>query len=296
MAANLATFFESSKKVRGGKFVWVKDGNGEIRENVLLGGTLENPYDGFGIAHAADLVEYRVGNTCILLKSFEVKSGVSDGATTIVIKGDGYGCIPEVGMYLASPAASANTIVKVGKITAVVYSESNAQFTCTIDHEMDAIAAGTVLVEGMFLDAATADYVVDSSAATTPTVAAAAGLKVLALDSSKIFTSTGVNTFDSGTKATTDKYIFVVSNGKAYAAGATDASEVFVGTPMCKNPNTFIESDIEFIPTVSNYGLVNTNFALSTISGKKAFIPRMQPLPTYVLAKNKSNIDKYFSL
>ena len=49
MVTNLAYFYESSKKVRGGKFVWVKDSNGEQRGNVLLGGTILNPKKGFDL-------------------------------------------------------------------------------------------------------------------------------------------------------------------------------------------------------------------------------------------------------
>ena len=48
MVTNLAYFFETSRKVRGGKAVWVKDSNGEARGNVLLGGTIKNPNKGFG--------------------------------------------------------------------------------------------------------------------------------------------------------------------------------------------------------------------------------------------------------
>ena len=31
MVTNLAYFFETSRKIRGGKWVWVKDSNGESR-------------------------------------------------------------------------------------------------------------------------------------------------------------------------------------------------------------------------------------------------------------------------
>lgn len=53
MVTNLAYFFETAKKLRGGKWVWVKDGNGEQRGNVLLGGTVKNPKKGFDHLYAA---------------------------------------------------------------------------------------------------------------------------------------------------------------------------------------------------------------------------------------------------
>ena len=40
---NLAYFYERSRKVRGGRAVWVNDSKGVNRKNVLLGGTILNP-------------------------------------------------------------------------------------------------------------------------------------------------------------------------------------------------------------------------------------------------------------
>ena len=55
MVTNLAYFYETSQKIRGGKWVWVKDSNGEERKNVLLGGTILNPKKGFDHLYAAQL-------------------------------------------------------------------------------------------------------------------------------------------------------------------------------------------------------------------------------------------------
>ena len=240
MVTNLAYFFETSRKVRGGKAVWVKDSNGEARGNVLLGGTIKNPNKGFGKLWAAQLVQYTPGKGCYIFRSFAIKTHASDNATEYVINGDGYSDAPEVGMVImVAPEAikvetlKANTDTGVvtktvadytgqsAKITNVVYDEANSKFTITVDNTLGALDAGAILVE---------------------------------------------------------------ATGTAKAANAK---------PLVTNPNTFIEADRELLPT-EGYGFENANYSLSTVYNKQAWIARMQPLPKYVLAKNKSNIDGIF--
>lgn len=240
MVTNLAYFFETSRKVRGGKAVWVKDSNGEARGNVLLGGTIKNPNKGFGKLWAAQLVQYTPGKGCYIFRSFAIKTHASDNATEYVINGDGYSDAPEVGMVImVAPDAlkvetlKANTDTGVvtktvadytgqsAKITNVVYDEANSKFTITVDNTLGALDAGAILVE---------------------------------------------------------------ATGTAKAANAK---------PLVTNPNTFIEADRELLPT-DGYGFENANYSLSTVYNKQAWIARMQPLPKYVLAKNKSNIDGIF--
>ena len=240
MVTNLAYFFETSRKVRGGKAVWVKDSNGEARGNVLLGGTIKNPNKGFGKLWAAQLVQYTPGKGCYIFRSFAIKTHASDNATEYVINGDGYSDAPEVGMVImVAPEAlkvetlKANTengaVTKTvtdytgqsAKITNVVYDEADSKFTITVDNTLGALDAVAILVE---------------------------------------------------------------ATGTAKAANAK---------PLVTNPNTFIEADRELMPT-EGYGFENANYSLSTVYNKQAWIARMQPLPKYVLAKNKSNIDGIF--
>ena len=240
MVTNLAYFFETSRKVRGGKHVWVKDSNGEQRGNVLLGGTIKNPNKGFGKLFAAQLVQYTPGQGCYIFRSFAIKTNAAADATEYVINGDGYSDAPEVGMIvMVAPEAlkvetlSANTetgaVTKTvadytgqsAKITAVVYDEANEKFTITLDNTLGALSAGDILVE---------------------------------------------------------------ATGTAKAANAK---------PLVTNPNTFVEADRELMPT-EGYGIQNANYSISTVYNKQAWIARMQPLPKYVLAKNKSNIDGIF--
>lgn len=240
MVTNLAYFFETSRKVRGGKAVWVKDSNGEARGNVLLGGTIKNPNKGFGKLWAAQLVQYTPGKGCYIFRSFAIKTHASDNATEYVINGDGYSDAPEVGMVImVAPEAlkvetlKANTengaVTKTvadytgqsAKITNVVYDEANSKFTITVDNTLGALDAGAILVE------------------------------------------------------------------------ATGTSKAANAKPLVTNPNTFIEADRELLPT-EGYGFENANYSLSTVYNKQAWIARMQPLPKYVLAKNKSNIDGIF--
>lgn len=224
---NLAYFYETSRKVRGGKWVWVKDSNGERRGNVLLGGTILNPNKGFGHLWAGQLVQYTPGVGCLIFRSFEATAAAAASATTIYIKGDGYSDVPEVGMYLMLAPTNVNTSGTYAKVTAVQYEETEQRFAVTLNKALGAVAAGAILVES---DAAA------DAAADTPTGSA----KVLV-----------------------------------------------------PNPNTFIEADRDLLPT-EGYGLENANYSLSTVYNKQAWIARMQPLPTYVLAKNRSYIDGIF--
>lgn len=240
MVTNLAYFFETSRKVRGGKHVWVKDSNGEQRGNVLLGGTILNPNKGFGKLWAAQLVQYTPMQGALIFRSFGLKANAAANATQYVINGDGYSDAPEVGMVLmVAPDAvkvetlSANTetgaVTKTvadytgqsAKVTAVVYDEAEEKFTITLDNTLGALDAGAILVEA------------------------------------------------EGTKKSATAKVLV------------------------PNPNTFIEKDEELLPT-EGYGFQNANYSISTVYNKQAWIARMQPLPKYVLAKNKSLIDGIF--
>ena len=166
MVTNLAFFFETSRQVRGGKHVWVKDSNGEARGNVLLGGTIKNPNKGFGKLYAAQLLQYTPGQGCYIFRSFALKANAAANATDYYINGDGYGDAPEVGMVvMVAPEAvkvetlTANTetgaVTKTvadytgqsAKITAVVYDKANEQFKITLDNTLGALSAGAILVE-----------------------------------------------------------------------------------------------------------------------------------------------------
>lgn len=261
MITNLAYFYETSKKIRGGKWVWVKDSNGEQRGNVLLGGTILNPKKGFDHLYAAQLVQYTPAEGCLIFRSFKTKTDTAADATTVVIEGDGYSDAPEVGMYvmvapdslkvksIASDSEVAVADDKVdlsgatftetetdytgtyAKITNVVFDEANKKFTLTLENKLSTakIDAGAILVE---------------------------------------------------------------------ADAAADAA-LSEPTGVCKvlvpNPNTFIEADRDLMPT-EGYGIKpdTANYSISTVYNKQAWIARMQPLPKYVLAKNKSYIDGIF--
>lgn len=220
---NLAYFFETSRKVRGGKWVWVKDSNGEQRGNVLLGGTILNPNKGFGHLWAAQLVQYTPAQGCLIFRSFAVAENAGASATTIKVAGDGYSDIPEVGMLLMVAPDNVATAGQSTKVTAVNYDATNEVFEVTVDTALGALTAGDILVEA---------------------------------------------TGDDGE--------------------ASDKDVVLV-----PNPNTFIEADRDLLPT-EGYGFENANYSISTVYNKQAWIARMQPLPDYVLAKNRSYIDGIF--
>lgn len=219
---NLAVFFETSTKYRGGKSVWVKDSNGEDRKNVLLGCTIANPPKGMGHLYAAQLFQFTPFQSGYIFRSFAVKTASAIDAKVITLNGDGYSDIPEVGMLLMVAPATATTTGQSAKVTDVAYDSANEKFTVTIDTALGVLTTSSILVEAV------------------------------------------------GT-----------------AASAT-------ATVLVPNPNTFIEADRDLIPTDGSYGLTNVNYSVSTIYDKQAWIQRMQPLPTYVLAKNRSYIDGIF--
>ena len=223
MVTNLAYFYETSQKTRGGKWVWVKDSNGEQRGNVLLGGTILNPKKGFDHLYAAQLVQYTPAQGCLIFRSFGVKTATSAATdTTIYINGDGYGDAPEVGMLIMKAPSAASGTGQSALVTNVVYDETNEQFAVTISVALGSLSAGDILVE---------------------------------------------------------------------AAGSAASASATVLVPK---PNTFIEADRDLMPT-EGFGINGqANYSISTVYNKQAWIARMQPLPAYVLANNRSLIDGIF--
>lgn len=245
MVTNLQYFFETAKKLRGGRWVWVKDSNGENRNNILLGGTIANPNKGFGHLWAAQLMQYTPGQPMLIFRSFKLKADAAANATTIYIDGDGYSDVPEVGQYLmvapdatevvsmeADTETGAVTVTKTtytgtyAKVTGVTYDETNQKFEVTLENKLSTakIDAGTILVEA----------------------------------------------------------------DKAKDTESTGSAPV-----LCPKPNVFNEADRDMLPT-EGYGFQNANYSVSGVYNKQAWIAKMQPLPKYVLALNKSLIEGIF--
>lgn len=245
MVTNLQYFFETAKKLRGGRWVWVKDSNGENRNNILLGGTIANPNKGFGHLWAAQLLQYTPGQPMLIFRSFKLKADAAANATTIYIDGDGYSDAPEVGQYLmvapdatevismeADTTTGDVTVTKTtytgtyAKVTGVTYDETNQKFEVTLENTLSSakIDAGTILVEA----------------------------------------------------------------DKAKDTESTGSAPV-----LCPKPNVFNEADRDMLPT-EGYGFQNANYSVSGVYNKQAWIAKMQPLPKYVLALNKSLIDGIF--
>lgn len=241
MVTNLSYFYEMSRKVRGGKWVWVKDSNGEARKNVLLGSTILNPKKGFDHLYAAQLAEYIPGVGVKIFRSFKINTATEAATDTdIYVDGDGYSDAPEVGMLVMKAPADTTVVTSVAdttsgaitttsadytgqsaKITAVVFDEANKKFKITLDNALGSLTTDDILVE---------------------------------------------------------------------ATGTAKAADAKVLVP---NPNTFIEADRDLLPT-EGYGIENANYSISTVYDKLAWIERMQPLPKYVLANNRSRIEGIF--
>lgn len=251
---NLAYFFETSRKVRGGRAVWVKDSNGENRKNVLLGGTILNPNKGFGHLWAAQLVQYTPAEGCLIFRSFSVQANAASNATTIYLDGDGYSDAPEVGQYLMVAPDSLTVVTSEADTTDGSITTTETEYT-----------GAYAKVTGVEYDAANKKFKV--------TLAAALGSALSAGD------------------------ILVEADAEADAALQSPTGSAKVLVP---NPNTFIEADRDLLPT-EGYGLgvdgngdPTANYSISTVHDKEAWIARMQPLPKYVLAKNRSYIKGIF--
>lgn len=260
---NIAYFYETSRKLRGGKWVWVKDSNGESRNNVLLGGTVKNPKKGFDHLYAAQLVQYTPQSGCLIFRSFMAKADAADNATTIYINADGYSDAPEVGMYLMIAPDS------LGVGTSTISSTS----------KLDVVNDKVDLADATFSESdSVADYTGVYAKVTAVTYDA----------TNERFEVTLANAL--GAALTGGTTILVEGDAAADAALAEPTGYCKVLVP---NPNTFIEADRDIMPT-EGYGIQNANYSISAVYNKQAWIARMQPLPKYVLAKNRSYIDGIF--
>lgn len=245
MVTNLQYFFETAKKVRGGRWVWVKDSNGENRNNILLGGTIGNPNKGFGHLWAAQLMQYTPGEPILIFRSFKLKADASANATTIYVDADGFSDVPEVGQYLMVAPDSLKVVSMSADTTSGDVTTTETDYTGTY-----------AKVTGVEYDATNERFEVTLQNK---------------LSSSKI---------DAGT--------ILVEADKAADTGSTGSAPV-----LCPKPNIFNEADRDMLPT-EGYGIQNANYSVSGVYNKQAWIAKMQPLPKYVLALNKSLIDGIF--
>ena len=245
MVTNLQYFFETAKKVRGGRWVWVKDSNGESRNNILLGGTIGNPNKGFGHLWAAQLMQYTPGEPILIFRSFKLKADASANATTIYVDADGFSDVPEVGQYLMVAPDSVKVVSMSADTTSGDVTTTETDYTGTY-----------AKVTGVEYDATNERFEVTLQNK---------------LSSSKI---------DAGT--------ILVEADKAADTGSTGSAPV-----LCPKPNIFNEADRDMLPT-EGYGIQNANYSVSGVYNKQAWIAKMQPLPKYVLALNKSLIDGIF--
>jgi len=343
MAFNYNAFFTSASKVRGGKFVWVKDASNMNRRNVPFGSTIANPYKGVGYAWAGDLYEYHVDSEGYLFRSFAVAAATAnDTDTTISLNGDGYSCVPEVGMLLMKAPSSltienyatssaSGTKQKV-KITFTAGCSTAGNLTIGLDGTETAVAvttgANTPAAVAALVGAATfPNYTVAYTGgnAYVEFTAVGFGERAAAVLDAALTGVTGTVEETIAGKSNVVKTVsdYTGQSGKVTAV-AYDAStqrfsvtvDVAIGgllttdilveaagtvasaaaKPLVTNPNTFVEVDTQFMPSDPMYGIDDVTFQINTVYGLAAWIDRMQPLPKYVLAKNRSYIDGIFEI
>jgi hypothetical protein len=94
-------------------------------------------------------------------------------------------------------------------------------------------------------------------------------------------------------KVTVDTALGTLSEGDILVEASGEEASASA-TVLVPKPNTFIEADRDLMPT-EGFGLTGkANYSISTVYNKQAWIARMQPLPAYVLANNRSLIDGIF--
>lgn len=242
MVTNLAYFYERAKKVHGdGRWVWVKDSNGEDRRNVLLGGDILNPNKGLGYLWAGQLMEYKPGVGVLIFRSFKPAIG-ANASTTHYLDGSGYSDAPEVGQVLMKAPDS-------------LYVTTSTANTST-----GAITTTTTEYTGQSAKVVSVEYDATNQR-----------FKVV---------------FDQALTLSNDD-ILVEATGTAKSASAK---------VLVKNPNIFNEANRELLPTDGSFGFENGKYAVSGVYDKQIWIQRTQPLPKYVLEKNRSYIDGIFWL
>lgn len=91
---------------------------------------------------------------------------------------------------------------------------------------------------------------------------------------------------------TTDDILVEAADDNGEPATTSSAT----ATVLVKKPNTFVEVDTPMMPTNGQWGIENVQHNINTVYGKTAYIERMQPLPKYVLALNRSYIDGVFEI
>lgn len=318
MVTNLAYFFETAKKLRGGKWVWVKDGNGEQRGNVLLGGTILNPKKGFDHLYAAQLVQYTPAEGVLIFRSFGVKEAAAADATQVVLNGDGYSDAPEVGMLLmvAPDALVKDEVLPVYAFTsadptdttdiwatgkaAVLSSGSGETKVKVVENSVAGWTDKIFIIKTDNPDAETF-YTLYKADGTTEVgvkvkVGAQDGYALVGVpyegQSAKV-TAVAYDKANEKFTVTLDNALGIIAAGTILVEAAGDEASASA-TVLVPNPNTFIEADRDVRPT-EGYGITGeANISISTVYNKQAWIARMQPLPDYVLAKNKSLIDGIF--
>lgn len=99
-----------------------------------------------------------------------------------------------------------------------------------------------------------------------------------------------------------DEEVFIVTTDEDFSVSEGDilveAKETEAGAEchvLVDYVNMWILADEDLLPT-SKYGISDGHYYLSGVKGCKAYIGRMQPLPKYILAQNKSDIDGVFEL
>lgn len=144
------TMLQQRGSVGGARSVFVKMKGKHELVFPPIGGCIQNPFKGQAKLFAGDLIEYRTESNgkspkLYILKTFLVKGAVEDGATTIVLAGDGYKHIPFAGDILMVAPADVTATGTAVTVTAV--KKVGETFEVTLSATLGAVKDGDILVE-----------------------------------------------------------------------------------------------------------------------------------------------------
>ena len=321
MVTNMGFYFETQKEVRGGKFVWFADSNPTLKKNQLLGGELLNPKKGFDHFYTGQLGKYVPGGGLssdtagiAIFRSF--KSLAASSGTTITLPATGYEDAPEAGMVImvAPNAIATNKLVQAydfvsanpadtseiwatGK-AAILATETNKTTIQVIENSVDGWTGKNFVVLVSEPDADTFYTLYEADGVTEAGVKVKIGAtpstelaNIVSYGQSAKITEVVYDKDEETFTVTVDTALTVAENDilvEAKGTSATAADSVLVDYV-----NFWVERDTDLMPT-EGFGVKNGKHWMSGVSGCAAYIGRIQPLPAYILAQNKSLIDGVF--
>lgn len=288
---------QTSGNASGNKNVFVKLKGKPAHIFPTNGMKVLNPFKGEAKAYAGDLLEYKVDGTGYLLKTYQV-AAASNTAIVYVVR-NGFAHVPFVGDVMMKGQDALSGIAAYSAVTAVEKTTDNGKdvYKLTLSKAIGTLAENDVLTEAKAIDVTDADVVL-LTVGTEPATCAKGDMYCKSEDN-KIYTATAANTWGStGTTPDADNVYFSKSDNKTYHYVGSAMTQSDLGRQIVQNPNAINECDRDFMfePATGNNDFDGARYYITPVLHEIMWIKEMQPMPSGVFAKNKSNIAGWFEL